>query len=520
MKNRTRTEKSLMNAFTGVFGQMVSFVASFIVRTIFVYKLGETYLGLNGLFTNILSVLNISELGIGTAIVLDMYRTVSQKDEEKTKQYLELYKKIYRCIGVFIICCGMILLPFLKYFINDIESVAGINYHIIFLFYLFNSAFSYLCFSYRESIIQANQMQYKTGIISYMFKIAEMLLQVITLTIFGNIYVYLVIPLALGCISNVVKGVLIGKWYPFIKKKPFGKLTKTEITTTAKNVYGVALYKLSGTVINSTDNIILSSFVSLTLTGLYSNYLILIDAVRHIVGNIFGSVTSGLGTLNVEAGEDIERKYEIFSILSFLNFWIYGFCATGFFVLLGPFVKIWIGERFALNGLTEAMIIFNFLVTGLQETVGTHRAAYGLFYKGRYRPIVSVLVNIVASILFVNVFPAEYGVVAVLLGTVVSNLFVTWWFDAYMVFKHAFHRKPYKFYIVFWLRMIYILGTCLLCQVICSMFELNVIATVIVNFIVCTAVFNLLFILLFNKKKEFKYLINFLTPIIKQIRGR
>ena len=274
MSSSSRTEKSLLNILTGVVGQILSFVLSFAIRTVFIHTLGEVYLGLNGLYTNILSVLNLTELGIGTAIVIELYRTVALNDEEKTKQYLQFYKKAYYCIGLCILTIGLILTPFLNYFIKDTESVALINYRLVFLLYLFNTAFSYFFFAYRNSILQANQQEYKLRIINYIFKFVEMILQIITLIIFKNIYVYLIIPLILGCIATVVKGILIGKWYPFILEKPKGKLSKEEVENTKKNIFSVALYKISGTVINSTDNIIVSSFSSIILTGIYSNYLI------------------------------------------------------------------------------------------------------------------------------------------------------------------------------------------------------------------------------------------------------
>ncbi|NLT14589.1 MAG: sugar translocase, partial [Clostridiales bacterium] len=215
MSNASRTEKSLLNVLTGVFGQMLSFVLSFVIRTVFIHTLGELYLGLNGLFTNILSVLNLAELGLGTAIVIELYRTVEKKDEEKTGQYLLFYRKAYRLIGAVILAAGLCLTPFLQHLIKDNASLGLINYRLVFLLYLGNTVFSYFLFAYRQSVLQANQAEYKARLITYAFKVLEMILQIIFLLCFKNIYIYLIIPLVLGCVSTVVKGVLIGKWYPF-----------------------------------------------------------------------------------------------------------------------------------------------------------------------------------------------------------------------------------------------------------------------------------------------------------------
>lgn len=308
-KKQGRIEKSMLNVLTGTLGQIISFVLSFAIRTVFIQTLGTVYLGLNGLYTNILSVLNLTELGLGTAIVIELYRTVATNDEEKSKQYLQFYRKAYYFIGICILAIGLALTPFLQYFINDSDALGLINYKLVFLLYLFNTVFSYFFYAYRDAILCANQQEYKARIITYIFKFIEMILQIITLVFFKNIYIYLIIPIILGCLSTVVKGILIGKWFPFILEKPEGKLSKEELKTTGKNIFSVALYKVSGTVINSTDNIILSSYISIILTGLYSNYLTLTAAVNTILSKLFSAFTASLGNLNVDAGEDVEKIF-------------------------------------------------------------------------------------------------------------------------------------------------------------------------------------------------------------------
>ena len=515
-KKQGRIEKSMLNVLTGTLGQIISFVLSFAIRTVFIQTLGTVYLGLNGLYTNILSVLNLTELGLGTAIVIELYRTVATNDEEKSKQYLQFYKRAYYFIGLFILAIGLVLTPFLQYFINDSEAVGLINYRLVFLLYLFNTVFSYFFYAYRDAILCANQQEYKARIITYIFKFIEMILQIITLVIFKNIYIYLIIPIILGCLSTVVKGILIGKWFPFILEKPKGKLSKEELKITGKNIFSVALYKVSGTVINSTDNIILSSYISIILTGLYSNYLTLTAAVNTILSKLFSAFTASLGNLNVDAGDDVEKKYFIFKTLSFMNFWTYGFCAVCFLVLFDPFISVWIGEKFIMSFPTECAIVCSFLITGLQETVGTHRAAYGLFYKGRYRPIFSVILNIFFSILFVKILPEDYGVVAVLLGTILSNIAVSWWFDAYLVYKYAFQKKPWEFYKDFWLRFMFTMFFGVFLRILCEKLPIEGWLLVIVDAILVTILFNLLFYIIFHKKEEYKYIKNSILHLIKR----
>ena len=506
MSEQGKVQKSFFNVVTGIFGQGLSYVLSFLIRTVFIKTLGELYLGLNGLFTNILSVLNLAELGLGTAIVIELYKTVAQNDQEKSKQFLQLYKRAYYIIGTFIFVVGLILTPFLHVLIKDHESLALINYRLVFLLYLVNTVFSYFFYADRQSILCADQSEYKARIITYIFKFAEMILQIITLFIFKNIYVYLIIPIVLTCTSTILKGVLIGRWYPFIKEKPQGKLTKDETKETWKNVGSVALYKVSGVVINSTDNILLSSFISIIVTGLYSNYLIIVAAIKTMLEKCFSAFTASLGHLNVEEGENTERKYFIFKTINFMNFWFYGFCGVCMLVLFKPFVTFWIGSEFVFDTLTEIAIVANFLVFGLQETMGTHRAAYGLFQKGKWRPLFTVVLNLGLSILFIKIMPDKYGVVAVLIGTMLSNLLVAWWFDALIVHKYAFNKSPKKYYFTYWVRMAYVAAFCALLKWVCSWIVISPFIDFCVYGVICTLVYNGAFLLIFRKSKELEYL--------------
>ncbi len=518
MSAQGRVEKSFFNVITGLFGQMLSFVLSFVIRMVFVKTLGEEYLGLNGLFTNILSVLNLTELGLGTAIVIELYKTVALNDTEKSKQYLAFYKKAYLIIGSVIFVAGMSLVPFLHHFIKDVETLGDINYRLIFILYIINTVFSYFFFAYRECIVAANQQEYRYRIITYCFKFVEMILQIIMLFLFKNIYLYLAIPIVLGCIQTIVKGILAGKWYPFILEKPKEKLTRDELKNTGRNIYSVALYKVSGTVMNSTDNIILSSFISILLTGLYSNYIIVTSALKTILSKVFNAFTASLGNLNVDAGEDYEKKYLVFRTLSFLNFWAYGYVAVCLFVLFTPFITFWLGKEFVLNFITELFIALNFLVFGLQETIGVHRSAYGLYYKGRFRPVFTVVLNIGLSILFVKLLPSQYGVAGVLLGTILSNLLVSWWYDAYIVHKYAFNKSPRRYYVEFWLRMIYVCSFGAALKFVSYLIPFDGIISFLLNGIICTVVYNLVFILLFRKKEEFLYFWSAVERLLKKYK--
>ena len=502
-----RVQKSLLNILTGTFGQFLSFLLSFIIRTVFIKTLGEVYLGLNGLFTDLLGMLSLTELGIGTAIVIELYRTEELKDREKTKQYLQLYRKAYTAIGVVILACGLAMTPFLEYLVKDKESLEMIHYRIIFILFLINTVFSYLTFAYRVSILGANQTEYKGRIVSYFFKITTMVLQVTLLLCFKSIYAYLIVPIVLGIASTVTLGILIGKWYPYILDAPKEKLSKEEIRNTWHNIGAVAGYKFSGRVIASSTSIIVSSCINIISVGLYSNYLIITSSFSTVLEKIFSSFTASLGSLNVAEGDKIDHKYLIFRCISFLNFACYGYVAICLYVCFTPFVKIWIGEHYLLNHATEWAIMLNFLVMGLQETIGTHRAAYGLFYRGRYRPFATIILTVFFSFLFAKTFPEKYGICGIILGGVAANCCAALWFDSYIVYKYAFHLSSFTFLCDFFLRLSFCL---LLAEILrwgLTYVPLhNNLIIFIFNGFISTVIFVGLFYLFFHKKEEYLYL--------------
>lgn len=505
MRGDSRTERSFYNLATAVFGQLFSFLLSFAIRTVFIHTLGEVYLGLNGLFTNILSFLNLSELGLGTAIVIELYRTVARNDEEKSRQYLALYRKAYYLIGSFILLSGLVVMLFLEHFINDRDSLEGIHYRWIFFLFLINTVFSYFFCAYRFSILSANQQEYKLRLVSYAFKILEMVLQIVLLLAFRSIYVFLGVPVLLGMLSTLLKGWLVGRWFPFVRERPSGRLSGGEIARTVRNIGAVAVYKISGCVNNSVGSVIVSTYVSIILVGVYSNYLIIISAVGTILEKVFTAFMAGLGNLNVEAGGDFAKKYRVFRTLSFLNFWGYGYCAVCMFVLFDPFIRLWIGEKYLLNPATEFVIVLNFLVSGLQETVGTHRGGYGLFYQGRYRPIASIVLNVVLAVCLVRTLPREYGVAAVLAGNILANLLITLWVDAWIVYGHCFHLRPWRFYATFAGRLAFCCLCALALRWCCGFILLPPPWKFLVSGVACTAAFHGLFVALFHRKEEFGY---------------
>ncbi|MDQ0270938.1 O-antigen/teichoic acid export membrane protein [Cytobacillus purgationiresistens] len=490
----------------GLTGQIISIVMSFIVRTVFIYTLGIEYLGVEGLFSSILLMLSLANLGFDTAMIYSMYKPLADKDKYKIQALMNLYKKAYRLIGFVVFIIGLAIVPILPNLMNGTTSVEHIN--IIYMLFLLNSASSYY-FVYKQSIIIADQKNYIISKVHTKFVIISNVIQVILLISTRNYIVVLIIQILFRIIENIYLAKKANDLYPFLKVKNKAKLTNEEKKDFFENLYSLLLYKISGVVINGTDNIIIAAFLGIAIVGIYSNYLLILMTLSTLLSYIFYSVTASVGNLHVT--ESTEKKYFIFRVIHFLNFWTYGFCVICLWNLLNPFITLWLGEAYVFDKLIVLCILFNFLTAGMQNASTIYRETTGLFKKGKYRPIIAAVINIVASLLLVN----NLGLAGVFLGTVFSRLCTYFWFDPYVIFKYLFQRsvqsyfKNYIFYFLLIIAIAYLtdlLGSYILVH--------NPMLNFIFRGILCLIVPNLVFFILFRRSEELKYVLNLMKKMI------
>ena len=510
----SRTSNSLKNIASSLGLKILMLGLQFATRTIFIHSLGTIYNGVNSLITSILSFLNMTELGIGAAIVFAMYKPVADQDEEKTLQYLDYYRKIYHILGIAVAVIGALLAPFLPLLMRDaLDAIQLHEIYVVYFLYLFSSVSSFFVYAYRGGLITANQHDYRLSPINYTASVLIVLSQGISLLVFDGIfafYVYIALPIFICAIRSIMNGIFAAKWYPYIKRKPDGKLSKDEIKDLYKNVFGLAISKICAIINNSVDSIIISAIIGVAVLGKYYNYQTLILMVTSFVGILFSSLTPSVGNLNAEAS--VEHKKKIFDTIHFISFWIYGFCAVCYLLVVQPFVVIWIGEENLLNDLLLIVAIcLNFLTLGLCSAVSIFREGCGLFYQGRYRPIFTVIFNVGFSILL-GYF---WGITGIIVATILSRLLTIWWYDAYIVYKYQFSKKPYKYLVDYIFKVVFVCVIGGMLYYICSLIKLEGWMQLIVNAIIAIFGFNLIFVLFFCRTSGFGNVMNFTKRLLK-----
>lgn len=497
MKQRSRTENSIINSAMSIVTQVLTVVLNFAVKTVFIKMLSDEYLGVNGLFTNIITMLSLADLGIGIAIPYSLYKPLAKKDEHKINVLMNFYKKVYTIIGIAVLLIGLSLTPFLGLIIKDIpKNVPHLS--LIYILFVIHSASSYF-FVYKKFLIDSDQKGYITSRIIFTFSTLLSIIQIILLVTTKNYILFLLSSIILVIIQNIYISSKANKLYPFIKNKTDEKLEKEDMEGIKKNVSSLFIYKVGTVIMNGTDNIIISKFIGLIIVGFYSNYVLIINSITTVLNQIFNAITSSIGNLVVTTNK--KRSKEVYDNLNFANFWLYALFGVCIIVLINPFINIWIGKKYVMGFSIVFLLVLNFYVLGMQSVTNSFRNAYGLFWIAKYRPIIMVIINIVISVVLVQFI----GIEGVLIGTLISRLVTTAWLDPYIVHKYGFEISPKSYYIDYLKYLVIFTAISIILNYFVSMVAINNIFILILIAILVVISVNVILVLLFFKTSEFNY---------------
>lgn len=491
-------------------------LTSFIVRTVFIRCLSSDYLGINGLYSSILSMLSLVELGFGTAMVYSMYQPLAEKDYHKLKLLMQLYKKVYTIVGTVILIIGLCLIPFLDYLIKDPPNIDGLTFYYV--LFLLNTVVTYWFFAYRSSLLQADQKAYVISNYNSIFNLIKSGLQIVFLVCFHNYTVYLLTQILCTIGQNIALAVKVNRSYPVfgIKEKDDEKLPKEETTRIFKDVKALMLSRVSHVVLNSTDNIIISAMIGISWVGLLSNFNMVVEAVTGVLTQITSAIQASLG--NFFAKEDREAGYVLFCRVDFMNYWLYGFSMIALITLLNPFITLWIGEEYTLSEGTVVALGINFFVAGFMNTLWTFRSTLGLFTQGQWRPIIVATLNIIFSIGLGSI----WGVTGVLAATSISRACVNLWYDPWLIHRDGFQKSVKPFFGRYVGRLMLLLimgiGMKMLSWILFSggIGYLNF----IIVMILVAVIPNMILLLIYHRSDEFVYFKNMISGWIAARKNR
>lgn len=497
IKKNNRTQNAAINSVVGIASYFIAMIANFAFRTVFIYFLSVEYLGIQALLTNILSLLSLAEMGVGSAMIFSLYRPIARNEISKIRALLQLYKKMYRIIAVLIFVLGLLLTPFLNFFIASRPSISE-PLEVIFLLYVANTAFTYLSI-HKHSILQADQRAYIVTLWTNFFMILRYIAQILWIIIFKSFIPILIIQLILTLMGNIFVSKKAEKSYPFIKEtNEDDKISNLEMKSIVNKIQAMLLYRVGSYAVNSTDSIIISKFVGLVSVGIYSNYTMLLGLANSIINFISSALTPSIG--NQIESQSSNQVHKTFSTLYFIFFWISSITTISFSTLLNPFIELWIGEKYLVSSGVLCFLIINYYIMMMRRVMVAYRNALGLYEIAKYKPIYEALINLIASLILVRYF----GMMGVIIGTTISDITTSLWIEPYVMYKHFFIKGLKQYWIKY---IIYAIFTSILSVLMITFrnfFYTGGVVSLIFIFVAILMITNIFIWLLFRNSEEFK----------------
>ena len=437
MIKRSRTKLAFTNASVTGLVMVLYFPIQFINRFFMVRYLGVEYLGITSLYTNILSILSLADLGIGNAIVFLLYKPLSEKNNKKISLLMRYYRNIYCSISGIIFILGLIIMPFLPYFMKDTDNYPYI--YQIFLIYLLGSASSYL-FSYNQSLLYADQKNHIVSLINLAVSYVMLTIQIISVIYLKDPLLYAALFVFTNFVTNLFVSIYVKRHYSFDRSKE--KLSRSEKDLLIQNVIGNLFLRVSGVVVTGTDNIFLSAFTGVVIVGYYANYVTVTNFIQRFMTQVIGAITGSIGDFSID--RDKSEGETLFKNLQFINFLLLNLASLGIMFLSKDVITLWLGHKFVLNNLTTFLIAVSFFFMNYRILGWNFTAVYGLARFMKIFSINEMVVNVLATLFFMLVF--KMGLNGILLGTICSTLLTVTWQDPYVIFKHGFNTSPLDYF--------------------------------------------------------------------------
>ncbi len=502
----SRIKNSKRNIVSGLIKQTVSIVLPFIIRTIILYTLGAEYQGLSGLFSSILQVLNLTDLGFTSAVIYVLYKPVAEGDEEEICALINYLKIIYRFIGLLILIIGLMLMPFLPSLISG-SYPSNINIYLLYLAYLFNAVNSYFLFAYKSALLTAMQ---RNDLVDHTYTVILTiirLIQVIVLLYTKNYYYYAFLLPVATISNNVLLEVISKKYFPTIR--PVGKIDAARKALINKQVKAIFIGKMGDIARNSFDNIILSSFLGLAAVAVYDNYFYIYSAVYGTMTAIGRALQASVG--NSVLKESVQKNYNDFFKLDFIFMWVAGWCSICMFCLYQPFMLLW------MKGNTEMILSFPdmllfcvyFYTINMNNTRNLYIEGNGLYWHCRFWYILEAAGNLCLNVILGYFF----GVTGVLSATIFTIVIFNFIARTNVLFRYFFKRSKSDFYMSHIYFIIVTIANGCFTYILCSLITCSQVTGLIMRGMLCFIVPNIFYIVLYVRYKEFRPVLNWIKQL-------
>lgn len=459
-----RTLNSAKNLASSLGLTLLMIIMGFITRKVFVDSIGVEYLGLNGLLSNILGVMSLLEGGFATSVVYNLYRPLAEDDRPRIIALLQLYRKVYRYIALGLFVFSIALFPFIGYLIKDADGISYIS--VVYFIFVFNTLVQYFT-AYKWSIINSSQQNYKLTGLNAVYQLTLSIGKIVILFYTKDYILYLVVEAIVGVLYNIMVVRKANKLFPYIVTKKVYKVEPAVKRNIISNMKALFFHSVGAYFMFSTDNIIVSAFIGVTVIGLWSNYTLITGVVGTFVMQILNSFSESVG--NLIASSESDKVYAVFKTVFFVNFVVVSVPVILLWMTLSPFISLWLGPQYQLGHAVVAIVLLNFYIGYMRESIKTFKIKAGIFRPDRFCAFFQGVINLVLSLFLVHF----YDLAGVLAATGISMLLVNCWVWPYLCYTRVFKRPVINYFLHYGLYTMvgFISLTC--CMLCCSIFKFD-----------------------------------------------
>lgn len=503
-----RKKRSLFNIIGSLGSYFISTIFTFITQMFLVKILGVEYSGVNGLFTNILTMLSIAELGIGTTIIYKLYEPLAKNDVEGIKSWMQFYKMCYRIVAILVLIVGTIIIPIVPKIVGTVSISDDIR--LLYFISLLDTVFSYTM-TYKRSLIYADQKNYIINIVHIGYTLFMNITQIVALIFFKNYVLFLIIKIVYRLLENIILNVYANKNYPYIKEK-YIKLPKNEIMDVFDRVRAMFLQKISYVVNKGIDSIIITMNLGVVSAGYYSNYTIIVNALTAIIFQVVSSLTASVGNLLTEKNK--EKSYYVYKKINMFDSFLTGVGICGFLAVINNFIELWIGKEYILSVYITISFAIYIYSDSIRRTMTLFKDSAGICKEDKNTYIVMALINLITSIILCH----KIGMSGVILGTAISYIYLIIYSYPKYIFKPLFNKKVSSYYFENFKYFLFILISSVISFVIGKYIIIsNLIISVVVKGVLSVTTTCLIFIIAFYKTPEFKYYFQNFMKILSKL---
>ncbi len=494
-----RAERISKNARFAVAGELLLALLKFISRRVFLVILGREYLGLSGLFTDVLSMLSLAEMGFSVSITYSLYGPAAKGDTETVKSLISLYRRVYRAMGFVVLAAGLALTPFLGFFVKEMpEDIPHIPF--IYILNLVNACIPYF-FSYGSTMLFVHQKKYIETAIRAAVSLGAAAAQIGVLFLTGNYLYYLYIAIAATVVQNAAVYLKTERLYPYLREKNVRPLPKEARGEIKRNVKAMLLHRIGAVAVFNTDNLLISRFVGIAAAGLYSNYMMIRGFLNILINALFDAVTPAMG--NLSATEPQEHRRGAFRLLNFFSAWLFGWMSICLFCLYDPFIDIWLGRGYLLPKPAVLLIAVNFYIASMRIPLNSTKSVLGLFWEDRYKSLAEAVLNLGISVILAR----SLGITGIIAGTLLSTLAVPFWCEPMVLYRRGLQMPLRHYFAGYLAHSAVTLGAGALTWRLCGAIGQEGIAAFLLKCLLCLVIPNIIYLAVYRRREELALLI-------------